>query len=306
MDIYQIAIKFAGFIASIITAFFVGLIYVGINRRITARVQNRIGPPVYQNIVDVFKLYSKETAINHGIMQHLGPAFALTASVTSLMFIPIFKDSLFFANLTFDGDIIFLIYIMVFGQLGMALGAGQTGNPNSAIGVSRGLSQIVGYEIPFVLALVALMTAYETTSLNDIIKAQDSIENYAIFKHPFAFAAAMLAFLGMSTYTPFDVPFAPSEVASGPPSEFGGKYLGMMMSSGGIFAFAKLVLYTDLFLGGADNVFELLLKAFGIYMFPVLIGIVTPRFRTEQAVRFFWGWPTLFGIIAIAMVVWGK
>ncbi len=306
MDINEILIKTAGFLATVLTAFFVGLVYVGFNRMITARVQNRFGPPFYQNILDVVKLYSKETAIQHGVMHHLGPAFMITASVTALLFIPVFRDSTFFANLTFDGDLIFLVYIMVFGQLGMALGAGQTGNPNSAIGVSRGLSQIVGYEIPFVLSLVALMIAYDTTSLHEIMKAQDSIGNYAIFQHPFAFIAAMLAFLGMATYTPFDVPFAPSELASGPPSEFGGKYLAMMMSSGGIFAFAKLVLYTDLFLGGATNVFELLLKAFGIYLFPMLIGIVTPRFRTEHAVRFFWGWPTFFGILGILMVVWNK
>ncbi len=297
-------IKIAGFVLSPMIAFVVGVTYGGLVRNITARIQNRFGPPLWQNIFDIIKLYSKTTAINHGWMQHLGPAFALTASVTSLFFIPILRDSEMFALLSFDGDLIFLLYMMVFGSLGMALGAGQTGNPNSALGVSRGLSQLVGYEIPFMLALVAIMVQYQTTNLNDIIAVQDQFTNWIIFQNPFAFIAAMLALLGMTGYAPFDVVFAPAELASGPPSEFGGKYLALMQTSRSIFAFVKLTLFANLFLGGADNFIILLVKTFALYMFPVLVGIVNPRFRTEQAIQFFWKWPTAIGIIGIIVVVW--
>jgi NADH-quinone oxidoreductase subunit H len=107
----------------------------------------------------------------------------------------------------------------------------------------------------------------------------------------------------MMHYAPFDVPIAPSELASGPVSEFGGKYLALMMTSSSIFTFAKLVLFTDIFLGGAEDLITLLVKTFALYMIPVITGIVNPRFRTEQAIRFFWKWPTVFGIIAILIVV---
>ncbi len=294
----------SGYFATIGVAFTVGFLFMGFRRILTARVQNRVGPPIYQNLLDIIKLWSKESAINHGLMQHMGPAFSITASVTTLMFIPVLRDGNWFQNFSFEGDLIFLLYIMVFGQLGMALGAGQTGNPNSAIGVSRGLSQIVGYEIPFVLALTALMVYHETTSLHEIMAAQDSIGGWNIFVNPLAFVAGIIAFLGMTHYTPFDVPFAPAELASGPPSEFGGKYLGMMMTSGSIFAFAKLTLFVNLFLGGASNLLELLVKALALYLIPVIIGIVTPRFRTEQAILFFWKWPTIIGILSILWVVW--
>ncbi len=297
-------IKITGFILTPIIAFVVGVTYGGLVRNITARIQNRFGPPPWQNLLDIIKLYSKSSAINHGWMQHLGPAFALTASITSLFFIPILRDSEMFSLLSFDGDLIFLLYMMVFGSLGMALGAGQTGNPNSAIGVSRGLSQMVGYEIPFVLALVSIMVQYQTTNLNEIIAAQTHFSDWIIFQNPFAFIAGMLALLGMMGYAPFDVVTAPAELASGPPSEFGGKYLALMMTSRSIFAFVKLTLYADLFLGGADNFGTLIIKTFAIYMFPVLTGIVNPRFRTEQSIRFFWKWPTVLGLLAIIIVVW--
>jgi len=297
-------IKILGLIVTPIIAFFTGVLYGGLARVVTARIQNRFGPPAWQNLFDIIKLYSKKTSIHHGVMQHLGPVWAITASTTTLLFIPILRDSTFFTNLSFDGDLIFLMYIMVFGSLGMALGAGQTGNPNSAIGVSRGLSQLVGYKVPFILSLVALMIQYETTNLNDLLAVQDSFIHWNIFQSPFAFLAGILAFLGMMGYKPFDIVFAPAEIASGPPSEFGSKYLGMMLTSRSIFTFAKLVLFVNLFFGGADNIFILLIKTFLLYMIPLLIGIVNPRFRTEQAVRFFWGFPTAFGIIAVILAAW--
>jgi len=286
-------------VVSALLAFVVGMTYVGIRRKIIARAQNRVGPPIYQNFIDVIKLWAKSSNINHGVMQHLAPLWLIAMSITTLLFIPIVYGSDFFANLSFNGDLVLLLYLMVFGSLGMALGAGQTGNPNSAIGVSRGLTQMVGFEIPWVAALIALMIQYNTTSVGDLVAIQQKTGTWFMFSSPFAFLAALMTFPGMFRYSPFDIVGAPAELASGPISEFGGKYLGLMMTSGSIFAFVKLTLFVDLFMGGATNLGTLVLKTFAVYMYPVLWSIVTPRFRTEQAVRYFWGWPLLFGIIGL-------
>ncbi len=304
-----LGIKILGAVLTTIMAFAVGMTYGGITRKLTARVHNRVGATIFQNFIDLLKLQSKKTSIRHGLMGHLAPAWIIIAAVTVLMFIPIIHPSsewysTWFPNLTFHGDLIFLLYMMVFGSLGMALGAGQSGNPNSAIGVSRGLSQMVGYEIPFVLALVALMTQYKTTSIQDIMAIQDQSGVWMMFANPFAFIAALLASLGMFRYSPFDIVGAPAELASGPVSEFGGKYLGTMMSGGSIFAFIKLTLYVDLFMGGAYSIPELLIKTFALYMVPVFYGWVNPRYRTEQAIQYFWKWPTAIGIVAVIYAVW--
>jgi len=285
-------------------AFVVGMSYAGLNRKITARIQNRVGPPVHQNFIDVLKLWSKKSNITHGVMQHIAPLWLIATSITSLMFIPILNNgSEFFTNLTFKGDLIFLLYLMVIGSLGMALGAGEAGNPNGAIGVTRGLIQMVGFEVPWVMALVALMLQYKTTSITGLMDAQAQAGTWLMFSSPFAFLAALLAMPGMFRYSPFDIVGAPAELASGPISEFGGKYLGTMMTSGSIFAFVKLTLYVDIFMGGASNLATLILKTFALYMFPVLWGTVSPRFRTEQSVRFFWGWPVFFGLLGIIQAV---
>jgi len=306
-----IGIKIFGAFLTAILAFTVGMFYGGLRRKITARVQNRVGPPVYQNFLDLMKLQGKQTNIAHGFMGHMAPMWIIIAAMTVLMFIPVLHNGLWFDNLTFKGDLIFILYMMVFGSLGMALGAGQSGNPNSAIGVTRGLSLMVGYEIPFVLSLVSIMIQFHTTSIQDLMAYQYETGRWIILENPFAFLAALLSSLGMFRYSPFDIVGAPAELASGPVSEFGGKYLGTMMTGGSVFAFIKLVLIVDLFLGGAGNtqlvgftgtligLGELLLKTFLLYMIPVFVGLVSPRFKTEQAIRFFWKWPTFFGILAV-------
>jgi len=292
-----------GAVVTFLLAFVVGMTYGGLNRKITARVQNRKGPPFYQNFIDAFKLASKKSAIHHGVMHHLGPAFLMVSSIVTLMIVPVLTHNQWFPNLNFQGDLIFLLYIMTFGPLGMALGAGQTGNPNSAIGVTRGLSQMVGFEIPWVMALVAIMIQYHTTSITGLMAAQAQSGTWLMFSSPFAFIAAVMAMLGMFGYSPFDVVIAPAELASGPASENGGKYLFTMMSSGSVFAFVKLTLYVDLFLGGADNLIILLLKTFALYLIPVLYSNTSVRYRTEQSIRWFWGWPAFFGLLAILQAV---
>ncbi len=311
-----IFIKILGAFLTAILAFVVGMLYGGLRRKVIARAQNRVGPPIHQNFLDLMKLQAKRTNIAHGFMGHMAPVWIIIAAMTVLMFIPILHGNLWFENLTMKGDLIFLLYMMVFGSLGMALGAGQSGNPNSAMGVSRGLAQLVGFEIPFFLALIALMIQFNTTSIAVLMDHQEATGRWIIVDNPFAFIAALLASLGMFRYAPFDIVGAPAELASGPRSEFGGKYLGTMMTGGAVFAFIKLVMYVDLFLGGAGNnnleglagtalgLVELLVKTFLLYMIPVFIGLVTPRFRTEQAIQFFWKWPTFFGILAIVWALY--
>jgi len=284
-------------------AWVIGLLYMGIDRKITARVQNRYGPPVYQQFIDVIKLFKKKSAISHGTMFHLGPAFAVTGSVSTLLFIPIIAGSTIFSGLSFQGDLILIIYLMVFGSLGMALAVGEGANPNGIIGVSRGLTQMLGFELPFLVAIITLMMKYHTTSLVELVNAQAG-GHWNLIHSPLASIAAFVALLGMMGHQPFDVPIAPQEIASGPMSEFGGKYLGTMMSSHAIFVFAKLTLFTDLFLGGAGNLVSLLAKTFAIFLWPVFVGLVYPRFRTEQTIGFFWTWPTAVGLLGLILLIW--
>ena len=74
-----------------------------------------------------------------------------------------------------------------------------------------------------------------------------------------------------------------------------------MQINSAIFAAAKLVLFMDLFFGGATNLVELMIKTWAIYMVAVAVGVAFPRFRIDQSIRFFLKAPTLIGIFAVIM-----
>ena len=291
---------------SLLTLFIVvnyGLLLTALMRKIAARVGRRYGIPIWQNYFDLIKNYSIRSSITHGVMFYLGPVFRLTGGIGLLLFVPTIFGSEMFSNLSFAGDLILALYFIFFGSLGMALGAGESGHPYSAIGVSRGLSQVTTSELPLALAVFAVALQYQSLSVNEIVAAQQgSIWNWTLFTNPLAVAAAMLSFLGSMMRPPFDVVLAPQEIPIGPPTEYHSSYLALMQTNRMIFPIAKMVVYMNLFFGGAASWPVFFLKIFCIYFFSLFVGVVFPRFRVEQSVRWFLLWAVPLGIAAIMIV----
>ncbi|MGD2074516.1 MAG: NADH-quinone oxidoreductase subunit H [Gammaproteobacteria bacterium] len=280
-----------------------GMLMGAFIERIIAKVQGRVGIPYSQPFINILKNIFKRTAVSHGVMFYLGPVFRIAGGIGTLAFVPVIYGSEVFGNFTFAGDLFLVIYFMFFGQLGMALGAGESGHPYSAIGVARGLGQMTAYEVPFALAVVAIVIQYETLSITEIVAAQQGgWENWTLFTNPVATAAAMLAFLGMTGYSPFDIFLAPQEIPIGPPTEFHSAYLSLLQANRALFGATKLILFMNLFFGGATGLIELVIKTWAIYMVAIAVGVAFPRFRVDQSIRFFLKIPTLIGIAAILYV----
>ena len=280
-----------------------GLLVGAAIERIIAKVQGRVGIPYSQPFINILKNIFKRTAVSHGVMFYLGPVFRIAGGVGTLAFIPVIYGSETFSNFSFAGDLMLVIYFMFFGQLGMALGAGESGHPYAAIGIARGLSQMTAYEVPFALAVVAIVIQYDTLSITQIVAAQQGgYQNWTLFSNPIAVAAAMLAFLGMTGYSPFDIFLAPQEIPIGPPTEFHSAYLSLLQANRALFGATKLVLFMNLFFGGASGWLELMIKTFAIYMVAIIVGVSFPRFRVDQSIRFFFRIPTLIGIASIVYV----
>ena len=185
----------------------------------------------------------------------------------------------------------------------MALGAGESGHPYSAIGIARGLAQMTAYEVPFALAIISIVIQYDTLSITQIVAAQQGgWQNWTVITNWVATLAAMLAFLGMAGYSPFDVFLAPQEIPIGPPTEFHSAYLSFLQLNRALFGATKLVLFMNLFFGGATNLLELMIKTLLIYMVAIIVGVAFPRFRIDQSIRFFFKIPTLIGIMSIVYV----
>ncbi len=281
-----------------IIAILIGLLFLGIARKVTARIHRRYGPPVIQPYFDTFKLLTKEDNINHGVMYILGPVIGIAGSIVTLFFIPIGKYSLF----SMHGDLILVLYLGVIGSLGMALGAGDSGNPNAAIGVSRGLSLMFSYELPFIIAVVGVILKYNTTSIAEIVQKQVASGWWAIFVIPLSAIVFDIALQGILGEKPFDLPIAPHEINSGPMVEYGGKYLGILQIFASLHLFVELALFVDLFLGGGANIITFSLKMLVVFLIAIFINAIMPRFRMDQAFKFYWKWPFVLGLISLIFV----
>ncbi len=281
-----------------------GLLMGTIMRKITARVAGRYGIPFYQPWIDLIKLYTKRTSITHGIMFYLGPIFRLGGGIGMFLFIPLIFGSENFSNFSWSGDLVLILYLQFLGMLGMALGAGDGGHPNSVIGISRGLGQFTTIEVPMTLAVISIAIQYHTLSISEIVAAQQGgILNWTLFTNPLATAAAMLSLLGAFGHSPFNLVTAPNEIPIGPPTEYHSSFLGVLRTNNAILHVIEAVLFMNLFFGGATNWIELIVKTFLIYFWSVFVGLVFPRFRIEQSVVWFLKIPLVIGILAIIIFI---
>ena len=284
-----------------IIAYATGFLYYGLYRNITARFQRRFGPPVWQSFFDSIKFFTKEDSTSHGWMFYLGPVIMMSGAVMTLLFIPFFSSGENFVGLSEYGNLFLVLYLLVLGPLGNALGVGTGGNPFGVMGVTRGLSRLFALEMPFYIALIAIMSLSGSSDILTIANEQSTLNAVA---YPLLFIASLFSFIGMMGQSPFDVVGAPVEVYSGPASEFSGKFLALLMSQGAIFTFAKLVLMVHLFLGGATGFVELLTKTFILFLVVIAFGSIYGRFKTPQSIDFLLKVPTAIAVLGLILATW--
>lgn len=284
----------------IVLAYGFGFLYYGLYRNISARVHGRFGPTVVQSFFDSIKLFTKNNSTNFGWMFYAGPIIMATGAILTLLFIPFLNNSDSLVGLSSYGNLIVVLYLMVLGPLGNALGVGSNSNPFGVMGVTRGLTRLIGLELPFYIAVIGLMVANQTIDISVIMAHQS--DGYNAFAYPLLFIAAFISFLGFMGSSPFDVVGAPQEVYSGPASEFSGKFFALALSQNAVFTFAKLVLMVNLFLGGADNLLDLVIKTFILFIASVFAGNIYGRLTTVKSVEFLVTIPTIIGVLGLLWI----
>jgi NADH-quinone oxidoreductase subunit H len=282
-------------ILSPVLALIIGIFFLGLSRKIMARIHWRYGPPLYQPVIDIIKLFSQK-GISHGFMFGLGVIISLAGSIVVILLIPFGT----ICPLESSGGLLVILYLMLFAPLGIALSGGEGANPNISIGISRKLILSLAYEVPFLLILLTLMTHYKTISIMELVQIQQNT-GWALFSLPLllpglSYLLILPAIMGMR---PFDVVSAPQEISSGPNAEYGGKYLGLITIEHGLHLFIGAALFVNLFLGGASNPALFFLKILLVFIVCIFINAVFPRFRTEQAVKYLWSVPTLFALAGL-------
>ncbi len=282
-------------------AFAIGLAMVLMLRKIAARLQRRIGPPFLQPIYDIVKLYSKDTQISHGMIHEMGIIMAVGGYIAAETLLPVPGMD----GLAHMGGIVTLTYLLMIPSLGLALGVGQCANPNGSIGVSRALTAMLAYDVPFILVVFGMSWSYGTTNLAEMIAIQQQagVQSWGVTQMPLLAIAGLMVLPGMLGKQPFEIYVAPAEIATGPMVEMGGKFMGGLFVVQCFQLYTVGVLYTTLFLGGGENWLTFLFKIFAVVAIPMSIAFMFPRYRTEDMLRWMWKWPVMVALLGIVVTM---
>lgn len=282
-----------------IFALIIGIFFLGLSRKIIARIHWRYGPPITQPVIDIIRLFSQKS-VSHGHLFDLGIILSLAGAIVVVLFIPFGHIH----PMSSSGGMLVIIYMMLFSPLGIALSSAEAANPNISIGISRKLLLSLAYEIPFLLVLLAVMTHYKTISLVDIVRIQQDT-GWALISLPLvlsgiAYILILPAILGVR---PFELVQAQQEISSGPMAEYGGPFLALATMQHAINLFIGVALFVNLFLGGAGNPVTFFLKMVLVYVLLIFVHASLPRLRIEQAFDYLLKWPTFIAFIGMIIVV---
>jgi NADH-quinone oxidoreductase subunit H len=305
--IYIFYLLFFGFL---LTAA-IGLFASWIDRKVTARVQYRVGPPVLQPLIDIIKLLGKETLIPAGASK----TTFLIAPVVGLGSVILVSTLLWVNDINvgqgFVGDIIVALYLLTIPSISIIIGGFASANPLASIGASREMKLVLGYELPFILVmLVPVIKAGYSIRIGDILLFQ--AQNGVIagnLSGILALVVAMLCVQAKLALVPFDIPEAETEISGGALIEYSGSALAVYRLMKNMLLFTLPFFLIILFMGGLR--FDGIHLVYGALKYVGLVALITvirntnPRVRIDQAVKFFWGPMTIIAVIAVILAFRG-
>ena len=260
-------------------------------RKITARIQSRQGPPLWQPYFDLLKLLGKED-IESGqtpVMQRFAAYLSLATVLTLACLVPMG----FAAPLNGAGDVILVIYLLTLSGICTLLAGLAAGSTYSLVGISREMMTMIALEPLFAVAIVA--GAVHTR----LVPAGHGARRLGLCHWRFPWSGVLLlgvmllSFQAFVQRVPFDISEAETELMEGPLMEYSGPKLALFKYA----QMAKLVIYSALFVGlfapwGSTLPFPLgwlvfWAKVFGLVLLVTLVAATHARYRIDQAIRFF-------------------
>ncbi len=281
------------------------------DRKITARVQFRKGPPMLQPFWDFLKLLLVKETILPGqgsrFMFLLAPVLALFGASMAGLFILL---PLFNIETGFRGDIIVILYLLTLPSFSYIIGSLASGNPIAAVGASREMKLIISYELTFLLVVAAvIMKSGQEFDLTNIIAAQQSDKPFiGSISGVLLFITGLFCIQAKLGLVPFDMPEAETELASGIYIEYSGPPYAMIRLAKYIMLFILPAFIVALLMNGMTGgigILWLILKILGIVLLVTLIRNTNPRLKIKQASSFFLIWINLLVVIAIVLNAFG-
>ena len=313
------------------------LVSVWLERKISAAVQQRIGPEyagalgVLQPLADGLKLLVKEDIIParaDSLLFTLGPVLVVIPVIISWLIIP-FGQNLLISNV---GVGIFLwIAFSSIQPIGLLMSGYASNNKYSLLGGLRAAAQSISYEIPLALAVLAIVMMSNSLSTIDIVNQQTGagLLSWNIWRQPVGFLIFWICALAECERLPFDLPEAEEELVAGYQTEYAGMKFALFYLGSYINLVLSALLVSVLYLGGwgfpvpvewlagwmgqsvhaplvqvltgSVGIVMTVLKAYLLVFFAILLRWTTPRVRIDQLLNL--GWKFLLPLALVNLLV---
>lgn len=324
----QLVLKTVGALLVVLTG---ALVVIYAELKIGSHMQTRIGPYYAggrwgwaQPLADGLKFLQKEDLSPDGsdrTVYGFAPYVVMMSTIAVFVVVP-FGPDLVGANL--DLGAFYLLAISSLSVLGVLMAGWSSANKYSLMGGLRAAAQLIAYELPLVLAVVAVVVQAGTMSLNGIVEAQNdawfTIGNFEVIV-PFivrgqilSFLIFMIAAVAELSRIPFDMPIAESELTMGYLTEYSGIrftmfFLGEYASMIGLSAIAATLFLGGYSVPGLDGIAAniggpaVLLTKVAILVFVIIwIRWTWPRLREDQLQWLAWTWLIPLALANIAVI----
>ena len=325
-DLVLLLLKIIGAIIIAFLGVVIGLFYKGIDRKLAARMQARVGPPIRQPFIDFFKLMIKENIVPENAVPWIFngvPIMTLVSSISILFYLPISNIP---PLLSGYGDIILIIYLLTLPAVGMVVGGFASGSPYASVGAQREMVMMMSYELPLVTTVVALgwKLSQVYPQLNVFSLAIINAHPIWGLVGPLGFVGAIFLLITLAIVTPgelskipFDVPEAETELAGGLLVEYSGRNLAIFSLADAVKTIVMTSLTVVLFfpynlspLFALSGVFALiidllffLVKLFLVmFMEVTFIRVAAARLKIDQVSYAYWVPLSIIGLLGLALI----
>jgi NADH-quinone oxidoreductase subunit H len=264
-----------------------------VDRKLCARLQNRVGPPWFQPLADLIKLAAKEDIVPDLADKHIfkyTPVMALASTVTAMLYVPMWgHDALYH----FEGDVIVVLYLLTIPTMTFFLAGWYSRSVFSMLGAARSIMQLFAYEIPLFLSILAPALLANSWSLSTVSAYYADHPAYMAF-NIIGLVLSLVALLGKLERVPFDIPEAETEIVAGSFTEYSGRRLALFRLAISIEMIVGASLIAAVFLpfgleSGAGLGF--LLYVFKVLVIVALISLfrsLAARLRIDQMINLCW------------------
>ena len=327
ISLFGILVKIIGAIVIAFLGVVIGLFYKGIDRKLAARMQARVGPPIRQPFIDFFKLMIKENIVPQNAVPWIfngAPIMALVSSITILLYLPVGNIP---PLLSGYGDIVLIVYLITLPAIGMVVGGFASGSPYASVGAQREMVMMMSYELPLVTVVIALgwKLSQVYPQLNVFSLAVINAHPIWGLVGPLGFIGAILLFITLAAVTPgelskvpFDAPEAETELAGGILVEYSGRNLALFGLADAVKTIVMISLTVALFfpygishllaLSGAfalivDTLFFLVKIFLVMFVEVTFIRVAVARLKIDQVSFAYWVPVSIIGFLGLMLIV---